>query len=118
MRESNRQRLRNEYGSVKAALEYCREMNMYQTEAMRFLAVNSTFIRQWTSRLNIEWTQGAKTSTLSRELASERMTEINRARKGTGRPPYFKQMKPRIINGLLYYPSETAHRCAMQGRYK
>lgn len=74
-------RLRKEYGSVKAALLYCVDMNMNKTQAAKFLEIDRRVLRERAKRYEVEFPCGYATRdmTLVKEVNRERVTAANYA---------------------------------------
>lgn len=73
-------RLKENFGSVKAALLYCVNMHMNQTQAAEFLEIDRKTLRERATRFKIKFPCGYKTMdrTLIREVNRERMIAGNR----------------------------------------
>ena len=74
-------RLRKEYGSVKAALLYCVEMNMNKKQSADFLNIDIRVLRNRAARHRIDFPCGYATRdmTLTNEVNRERVIAANRA---------------------------------------
>jgi hypothetical protein len=72
-------RLRQEYGSVKAALLYCVDMNMNKTQAAKFLGIDRRVLRERANRLRVDFPCGYATRdlTLPNEINRKRLIEAN-----------------------------------------
>lgn len=73
-------RLKQEYGGVKAALEYCVSLGLNKLQSAKQLEIDRETLRERAKRFNIEFPNGYATRdrTLTREIRSKFMSEANR----------------------------------------
>lgn len=85
-------RIKQEYGSVKAALEYCVGMNMNKCQAAEFLGIDRSTLRERASRFKVQFPCGYATrdTTLAAEINRERMIAGNKAGTMGGRRRWAK----------------------------
>lgn len=73
-------RLKQEYGGVKAALEYCVSLGLNKRQTAKQLEIDRSTLKERVKRFNIEFPSGYATrdKALTREIRSKYMSEANR----------------------------------------
>lgn len=94
-------RIKQEYGSVKAALKYCVGMNMNKSQAAEFLGIDRSTLRERASRFKVQFPCGYATrdTTLASEINRERMIAGNKAGTMGGRRRWQTKLERRCFDG-------------------
>lgn len=77
------QRLKESFGSVRSALEYCVDLNMNKSQSARFLGIDRSTLRERATRYHVIFPNGYATrdKTLLREVNSKRVAKMNKEGK-------------------------------------
>lgn len=80
-------RLKQEYGGVKAALEYCVSLGLNKRQTAKQLEIDRSTLKERAKRYNIEFPDGYATrdNSLAFEVRSKQTSEFNRIGKMGGK---------------------------------